>query len=490
MTWRWAIALLALLGSGCGASGDDARVAVAIIGEEDAPLKALGVSLDVADATVRASVAKGLVALDEEGRVVPGIAARWIVTDDGLSYIFRLNDVRWNDGTEASADDIARLLRERVAELERGRLGGDLERVEEIVSMTGRVIEVRLNGVTPNFLQLLAQPELGLLHEGRGAGPLVRTREADANGMWLEPLRFAIDETEQPVERDLGLSVHRSRAALALARYARGDVDIVLNGRFQDLPLLAAAEVGSGDVRFDPVSGLFGLRFRTANGFWANAGAREAVAMAIDRPALLTAFPGVGAWQEREKIVPEALDVDNVDTAPGWAALDLDERQDIARNRVAQWTAANGAPAPLRLYLPDGAGYRILFAHLAADLRAVGLTVERVSDRASADIVLIDQVAPYDSAGWFVAQLSCRAAEPCSPRADNMVAAGRASGNVTVKSRYFALAERELVETAVFVPLAVPLRWSLASPDRDGFAPNPRGWHPLHRLIGVAISEQ
>src|SRR3546814_17057330 len=44
-----------------------------------------------------AGVARGLVRLDATGQVEPGIAERWIVIDDGMSYIFRIGDVTWPD---------------------------------------------------------------------------------------------------------------------------------------------------------------------------------------------------------------------------------------------------------------------------------------------------------------------------------------------------------------------------------------------------------
>ena len=80
---------------------------------------------------MREAVAKGLVGLDEEGRVVPALAARWIVTDDGLSYIFRLFDAKWDDGRQITAERVARLLNQRLSELRNSRLRYDVTAVDE-----------------------------------------------------------------------------------------------------------------------------------------------------------------------------------------------------------------------------------------------------------------------------------------------------------------------------------------------------------------------
>ncbi|PKP63081.1 MAG: peptide ABC transporter substrate-binding protein, partial [Alphaproteobacteria bacterium HGW-Alphaproteobacteria-9] len=64
---------------------------------------------------MRATTHEGLVALDPAGQVVPAMAERWIVTDDGMSYIFRLRDSTWPDGEEITATEVRRLLRDALA---------------------------------------------------------------------------------------------------------------------------------------------------------------------------------------------------------------------------------------------------------------------------------------------------------------------------------------------------------------------------------------
>ena len=95
----------------CGASQDDSVVDVAFIGSPE-ELEQDGLRLSPAAQHLRAATAEGLVALDVGGVVVPAIAERWIVTDDGLSYIFRLRNSQWPDGTAMEAEDVrAEILR-------------------------------------------------------------------------------------------------------------------------------------------------------------------------------------------------------------------------------------------------------------------------------------------------------------------------------------------------------------------------------------------
>ena len=155
----WLPLLAALALSSCGPSGSGGPVEVAIIGAPDS-LFQQGVRLPPPAQHIRAATQEGLVALDPVGQVVPAIAERWIVTEDGLSYIFRLRDSTWPGGDEITAADVREQLRAGLVRLRGTSLGLDLAKVRDIRAMTGRVIEVRLSSPMPDFLRLLAQPEL------------------------------------------------------------------------------------------------------------------------------------------------------------------------------------------------------------------------------------------------------------------------------------------------------------------------------------------
>src|SRR3954447_2925656 len=113
-----------------------------------------------ADAILLQNVAQGLVRFDASGNIVPGLAERWNVSDDGLSYIFRLSGAQWPDGTKITADQVARLLKRQLAGRSRNALKDSLGAVEDILAMTDRVVEIRLVAPRPTLLSLLAQPEM------------------------------------------------------------------------------------------------------------------------------------------------------------------------------------------------------------------------------------------------------------------------------------------------------------------------------------------
>jgi peptide/nickel transport system substrate-binding protein len=116
-------------------------------------------------------VAQGLVRFDSSGNIVPGLAERWTVSDDGLSYIFRIASVKWPDGQPVTAQQIARLLKRQLADRSRNSLRDPLGAIDDVVAMTDRVIEIQLVAPRPNLLSLLAQPDLAILRGSSGTGP-------------------------------------------------------------------------------------------------------------------------------------------------------------------------------------------------------------------------------------------------------------------------------------------------------------------------------
>lgn len=468
--------LLALLLSGCGAGIDNAKLRVDVIEEKPRAISVVRAPLSPASAYVREASSQGLVGFDEKGRVTPALSARWIVTDDGLSYIFRLKKTRWNDGREVTSSDVSAALNERIAVLRKSRFGEELLPVNRAVPMTGKVVEIRLKAPMPNLLELLAQPEFGLLYRGAGSGPM-RSRKLPSG---LEMHR-RIDEAGEAVREDEAQVVIDNREpARALARFAAGESDLLLGGRFEHLPLLAATE-GNQMAVFDPVPGLFGLMVVDAGPFLSNADNREAIAMAIDRPRMLSSF-NIASWREVLTLVPESMTNRAAVARPDWTRENMRNRKEAARAIILRWQATNGKVRPLRIAMPRGAGSRILFARLRSDFAAVGLDLERVTYTQPADLRLIDEVADLSSPSWYLGRLSCRATRICSEKADALTEEARMESDREARKAKLGEAEAELQRTRNFIPIANPLRWSLPKQGLLGFAPNPRGFHPLQYL--------
>lgn len=481
---RFWLALLLMLLASCGPSSDSGPVKLAIIGSPEDLLQQ-GARLSPAAQHVRAATFEGLVALDPGGQVIPALAERWIVTDDGLSYIFRLRDLTWPDGEEITAYDIRRLLRESILRLRGTSLGLDLAKVAEIRAMTRRVVEVRLSSPMPDFLRLLAQPELGFARNGSGAGPMVMSRVKESRAIRLTalpPEKRGLPAQDDWEARSRPLIVEARSARQAVAAFLRGDVDLVLGGSIIDFPLAEAGPLSRGTIQLDPAVGLLGLAILEETGLLADPARREALSMAIDRDALIQPF-GLGGWQASTWIVPPGAFSESRYPPQRWQDLSIAQRRSAAAARIRAWTLQTGKEAKLRLALPKGPGSDLLFRQLARAWGSIGVSVERVAPGERAQIELRDIVARYSSPRWYLNQFNCSLkAGLCSPEADALVRQSLAERDLATRERLLAEAHAALVAREVFIPLGAPVRWSLVRGSISNYLANQWGVHPLFPL--------
>jgi ABC-type transport system substrate-binding protein len=487
MSWlprSFALSLLVVLGmvpAGCGLSGQQ-DVRVLVIGDSTAPFAGHG-HLPLAAQLVHAATTEGLVTLDDQGRISPALADRWIVTDDGQSYIFRLRDGTWPDGSPISGETARAALHQALAGVEHTPLALDLDGIDDIRAMAGRVVEIRLRRPMPDFLQLLAQPELGLGHHGRGAGPMSLKRKGDTAFLTaMPPEKRGLPAVAGWADTVRRLDLRGATGSDAVAAFASGRADVVLGGTFVDLPRTNRTTLGNAKPRFDLVSGLFGLVVTHTTGLLGNPVLREAIAMAIDRDTLPAAISLPTLVTTTRVVPPGAID-DTGQIDERWVNIGLNDRRTEARRRIVAWTQQNHQPATLRIALPQGPGADLLFARLAQDLAAVSINVARVPEGAASDLRLLDVVARYPRAAWYLDQLSCFAdRNACSPAADAFVARARGTGDPAAIAGFYAQAEATLTQENIYIPLGVPIRWSLVGGDGTGFAVNRWGQHALIAL--------
>lgn len=463
----------ALLVPACGQRPDTGPVVASAIGEPPHPADPARGRPDTPARLLLDATAEGLVRFDATGQIEPGLAERWIVIDQGTSYIFRLREAQWSDGSTVEAQQVVALLRRQIGAGSRNPLAPFLTAVDEIVEMTPQVIEVRLRRPRPDLLKLFAQPELALWRNGGGAGPMrvVRAGRSLLLRPAFDPGR-ADPEDQRRTRPEQDVRLIGERAARAIVRFAEKQSDYVVGGSFVDWPLVGLATVAPANIRLDPAAGLFGLAIVRRDGFLADALNRAAIGGAIDRVAATGAV--MQGWDIADRILPEALDSAAPPALPGWSLLTPDERQAQARARVTAW----GEPVRLRIAMPAGPGATLLYAQVAASLLAVGVTPVRVGADEAAELRLVDAVAPYDSARWYLAT----ACAPCGEEAQAALVAARDAPTLAERSRLIALADAALASDAAFIPVARPLRWSLVAMRLRQWRPNVRAWHPLNRL--------
>lgn len=473
-----ACALVLSLG-GCGGEAREGEpIVVSVIGTAPAIADPDKGALTGSERILLGATAQGLVRFDATGQIEPGLAQSWKVTDDGLSYIFRLQEAEWSDGAPVTATEVVRQLRRATAPNSRNPLAPFLVVIEEIVEMTPQVIEVRLSRPRPDLLKLFAQPELAIVRGDTGTGPFT-AKPDPRGGLLLSPaggpilIDGADDVTPRPGSQ---IRLRGERAALAIARFKSGGAEAVIGGSFADWPLLRIADVPEERIKIDPATGLFGLAVVSRQGFLADAANRAALAMAIDRAAVTQAVRP--EWQPVATLLPAQLDSAGPPAEPGWAALPLEARRENTRVRVRLWQRAHPGLLVVRIAIPEGPGGTLVWSAVARSLLAVGISVRRVPLDADADLRLIDEVAPYDSGRWFLVT-ACRL---CSDDARAAIEAARDAPDLAQRARAIATADALLTGDTAYVPIAQPFRWSIVTARLNGWQGNSRAWHPLNHL--------
>ena len=458
---------------------------VAVIGAGPMTLgEAVAVPASEAQANLRLNLAQGLVRFNGGGEVEPGLAERWNVSDDGLSYIFRLAAGEWPDGRKLLARDVARILKRQVEASRANATRDALGAVTDVVAMTDRVIEIQLAAPRPTLLELLAQPDMALIREGVGSGPFaVRPRDelkaTDDPAIWRLTRQVRGVDGEANVRDEVRLRA--LPVASAIAGFRGGSLDLVLGGTLDDLPLVTRLKLPRGALRFDPANGLFGLVPGRVDGPLAIPDVRRLLSQAIDRNALVAALgvPGLGPRATTLQAGLEGL-ADPVQ--PPWLAQPLAERRPALIAEAQRLFGA--APRPhVAVALPAGRGGELLYKRLFADWGALGIVVDRASPGAKADLTFIDAVAPSASPAWFLRHFRCSQTPICVVEAGPLLDAARTAPDAAQRGALIGQAAALIDEATLFIALAAPVRWSLVGDRATGYQDNRFARHPLADIM-------
>ncbi|MBS7538141.1 ABC transporter substrate-binding protein [Ancylobacter lacus] len=121
-----------------------------------------------------------LVRVDRSGsKLVPGLAESWTISEDGLTYTFKLRDATFSDGSPVTAEDAAfSLLRIRD---DKGSLWSDsFKIVDTATAADPKTLVVKLKSKSVPFLAMMALPNVSVLPK--------KAVEADPDGFAQKPV--------------------------------------------------------------------------------------------------------------------------------------------------------------------------------------------------------------------------------------------------------------------------------------------------------------
>ena len=321
-------------------------------------------SIQAAD--VLRDLGEGLITYSAAGELTAGSAASWTVSDDGLTYTFKLRpDAKWSNGDAVTAAHFVfsfeRLVKPETAAFY-AQLLGDVESVDALDEQS---LLIRLERPTPYLLSLLTHPATFPMHPAslaeHGDG-FARPGSLLSNGAYVltdwipgslltlqrnehywNNAATAIDEVKHHV---------LTQEMMELARYRAGEIDITASvppDSFQQVK----AELND-QLHIAPYLGVYYYGFNlTKPPFKDNPELRQALSMAIDRELLVAKVTGRGETVAYSWVPPGVHNYEP--TVLSYAALTQNERNQIAQGlyKVAGYSEENPLQLELRYNTSD-----------------------------------------------------------------------------------------------------------------------------------------
>ena len=215
-----------------------------------------------------------------ERTIVPSLAERWEISDDGLRYVFHLREgLTWSDGTPLTAHDVEFGIK-RVLDPESPgssvAIYFALDNGEEtylgrntdwdavgVRALDDRTVEFRLNAPAPYFMSVMNRPDSGPQPRHAIDGMAEERASSTARSRWPSGRRsgsFCAPRAERP-GNVAEVELYRTAIADALPEYERGETDLILvryTPRLADL-MPGAVRDGRGS-RLTVVVGIHPLR--------------------------------------------------------------------------------------------------------------------------------------------------------------------------------------------------------------------------------------
>ena len=482
---------------------------------------------DVHSFNVLTDLYEGLVTIDASGKIVPGVARRWDVSDNGLVYTFELaEDAAWSDGTPVTAENFVagfqRTLSPDTASAY-AYLLYPIRNAQEVVSgdmpLTALGVEalgehklaIELHARAPYFLSVLTLPiAFPAAHEANigeerfsspdrfvGNGPFVLNEwhRGSHIGLRKNP-RFR--DAESVVVDEVSY-VATVQAAAELNMYRAGELDITFTVPGSHVSLLR--ESRPDELRIAPSLWLYYLAFDLSEAPFDDHSLRQALSMAIDREAIVR-VPGRGE-QPAYGLIPEG--VANYQPARfAWTSWSADERLAAARALYEQ--AGYSDENPLRItLLYDTCDIHERMAVAVSAMWREALGVEVVLDmrewkyflatRANRDEWQVMRFAwsgDFDHPATFTDIFRSDSPQNLpgysSRHYDRLLAEAESASDSRLQMQLYAAAEAAMLADNPIIPLYFYVSKHLVSPEVSGFETNALDRHPSRylRITGTA----
>ncbi|MBZ9573141.1 MULTISPECIES: peptide ABC transporter substrate-binding protein [Modicisalibacter] len=460
---------------------------------------------------------EGLVAIDADGRMIPGMASDWEISDDGTVYTFHLRDAEWSDGEPVTADDFVFAFRHQ---LDPATASNYAHRLYPLVNARainsgdkpldalgaeslddGRTLRLTLAEPAAYFFKTLVLP-FGY--------PLPEHAVERYGDAWSKPANIVVNGAFKPVDwvsnstletvknpryHDAdavtldGVDFHPMEDKQAgIQRFRAGELDILRDYPAARYPWLE--ENLPEATHLAPSLGTYYYVFNLADDSpVADPRIREALSLAIRREVIADQLLE-GAVEPAYALVPTGTDHYQPQPQPG-LQQPIDERQARARQLMKEAGYDPDHPLHLTLRYNSGDEHRQIAVAIAAMWKPLGVEAELRHTEASVhyeDLMAGDfQVAraawisSYDDAQNFLQLLSAESnnyGDYQNDQYDALMAESDVTQDADEREALMEHAERIGLADYPLTPIYVYTSRNLVDPALDGWHDNALNMHP------------
>jgi oligopeptide transport system substrate-binding protein len=361
-------------------------------------------SSTVDESNIQRNLFEGLMVLDPSGKAALGVAKSFSISEDGLTYTFRLRDnAKWSNGEPVTAGDFVYSLRRIEDPKTRSQYAEVLypiKNAEEVntgkaaltalgvAAPDARTLEITLKAPTPYFLQLLTH------HTSLPVNEKAVTRFGEE---WLKPGNmvsngaYMLDDVKPnshvrivknpnywdaaKVTIDAAVFDPSEDRAAVLKRYRAGEFDVLTD--LPDDQLGWLRQNMPKELHIAPYAGVYFYAFNTTKPPFNDKRVRLALSMAISREIIVEKITAAGQLPAYG-FVPDGTANYTPRRVP-WRTMSQAEREAAAQKLMRE--AGYGPDKPLRFELAynTSENHKRIAVALAAMWKKINVSVDLVN---------------------------------------------------------------------------------------------------------------
>ena len=481
----------------------------------------------VYEAHILRDLYEGLVAYSADGKIIPGSATEWTVSDDGKVYTFKMRpDAKWSNGDPVVAGDFAFSLK-RIMNPETGAKYASVlypilnaeavnkgeKPIDElgVKAIDDATLEITLNAPTPFFIDLLAH-QTGLpVHPAsveKYGSDFVKAENIVTNGAftlaefvpndhikavknpnYYDADKVALDEVDYYPTEDRGA---------ALRRFQAGELDTNNDAPTEQVDFMKK-ELGD-QFRVAPYLGTYYYAVNMKDENLAKREVRQALSMTIDREFLADEIWG-STMVPGYSLVPPGIGNYGEPAYADYKDMSMIDREEKAIELMKEAGFGPDHPLKLTINYNTSENHKNTAVALADMWKPLGVEIELINTDTKTHYAMLRDKGDFDlaRAGWigdysdpqnflFLVESDndgFNYANYANPEYDKLMDEASATVDLEKRAAILKSAEKIFMEDLPFIPMMYYGSMNLVSDKVSGFEDNLLNVHPS-RWISIA----